>query len=130
MKRGLSTPITREFDDSGECLSGGEAQKLAIARVVYKGAALSILDEPSSALDPVSEYQLNETMQRASADSTVVYISHRLSTTRLADRVCLLERGRIVEEGTHDELMGANAAYAHMFNLQAERYRPPEAGVN
>jgi len=130
MKNGLSTQITREFDDLGESLSGGEAQKLAIARVVYKGAALSILDEPSSALDPISEYQLNETMQRASEDSTVVYISHRLSTTRLADRVCLLEGGRIVEEGTHEELMDADAAYAHMFNLQAERYRPPEARIN
>lgn len=125
MKNGLSTKLTREFDDAGENLSGGEAQKLAIARVVLKGASLAILDEPSSALDPISEYQLNETMQAAAERSTVVYISHRLSTTRLAGYVCLLEQGRIVERGTHDELMGMNGAYARMFELQAARYRPP-----
>jgi ATP-binding cassette subfamily B protein len=125
MGAGLATPLTREFDDAGENLSGGEAQKLAIARVVHKTAALSILDEPSSALDPISEYQLNETMQQASRGSTVVYISHRLSTTRLAGLVCLLEGGRIVERGTHDELMRLGGAYSRMFNLQAARYRPP-----
>ncbi|MBN2509671.1 MAG: ABC transporter ATP-binding protein [Spirochaetales bacterium] len=126
MSHGIATLLTREFDDAGENLSGGEAQKLAIARVVHKTAPLSILDEPSSALDPVSEYHLNETMDRAAEHSTVVYISHRLSTTRLAGRVCLLEHGRIIEEGTHDELMVLGGSYAKMFAMQAERYRPPE----
>jgi ATP-binding cassette subfamily B protein len=125
MKNGLSTQLTREFDEAGENLSGGEAQKLAIARVVSKNSSLAILDEPSSALDPISEYQLNETMRDAADKSTVVYISHRLSTTRLAGYVCLLENGSVVERGTHDELMGMRGEYARMFNLQAERYRPP-----
>jgi ATP-binding cassette subfamily B protein len=125
MPQGVGTPLTREFEESGENLSGGEAQKLAIARVLFKPVALSILDEPSSALDPVSEYELNATLQEQTKGSTVVYISHRLSSTRLANRVVLLENGRVAEEGTHEELMARGGAYERMFTLQAARYLPP-----
>ena len=76
-----------------------------IARVFYKNAGLMILDEPSSALDPIAEYQINHAMVKAKNDKTVIFISHRLSTTRLADRIIMLENGRIVEQGTHDELL-------------------------
>ncbi len=124
LAQGLDTPLTREFEPTGTSLSGGEGQKLALARILSRAPALSILDEPSSALDPVSEYQLNETMRTAMHGATVVYISHRLSTTRMADRICFLEKGSVKEEGSHDELMGLGGGYARMFTIQAERYRP------
>lgn len=123
MDQGMDTPITREFDDKGTNLSGGEAQKVAIARVFHKSCPYIILDEPSSALDPISEYHMNQYMLEAASEKTVIFISHRLSTTRMADRIYMLEKGSIIEQGTHDELMRQNGKYAEMFNLQAERYR-------
>ncbi len=120
---GIHTPLTKEFDDSGVNLSGGEAQKIAIARVLYAEADVLILDEPSSALDPIAEYRLNETIRELANDKTVIFISHRLSTTRMADTIFMLENGRVIEHGSHDELMKRNGQYAEMFNLQAEKYR-------
>ncbi len=120
---GIHTPLTKEFDDSGINLSGGEAQKIAIARVLYSNAQVLILDEPSSALDPIAEYRLNETIRELAADKTVIFISHRLSTTRMADTIFMLENGQVIERGSHDELMQQNGKYAEMFNLQAEKYR-------
>lgn len=93
MEKGIDTPLTTEFMEDGMDLSGGESQKLAIARVFYRKAGLMILDEPSSALDPIAEYQLNHAMLSATKDKTVIFISHRLSTTRLADRIIMLEQG-------------------------------------
>ena len=119
---GLDTPLTNEFDEEGVNLSGGESQKLAIARVFYKDAGLMILDEPSSALDPIAEYQLNHTMLTATGDKTVIFISHRLSTTRVADRIIMLEDGRIVEQGSHAELLALNGKYAQMWKAQAGAY--------
>lgn len=119
---GLNTELTTEFSKEGVNLSGGESQKLAIARVFYKNAGLMILDEPSSALDPIAEYQINHAMLKATNDKTVIFISHRLSTTRLADRIIMLENGRIVEQGTHDELLNQNGKYAQMWKVQAGAY--------
>ena len=82
-----------------------------------------ILDEPSSALDPISEYNINHSMLEAAKDKTVVFVSHRLSTTRIADRIIMFENGEIIEEGSHEELMALNGKYAEMFLLQAEKYR-------
>lgn len=118
----INTPLTHEFDDDGVELSGGESQKLAISRVFYQKAGLMILDEPSSALDPIAEYQLNHAMMSATGDNTVIFISHRLSTTRLADRIIMLENGQIVEEGSHDELLKQNGKYAQMWKVQAGAY--------
>ncbi len=81
-----------------------------------------ILDEPSSALDPIAEYQLNHTMLSATGDKTVIFISHRLSTTRNADRIIMLENGRIAEEGSHEELLKLNGKYAQMWKAQAGAY--------
>lgn len=120
---GLSTHLTREFFNSGTVLSGGEQQKVAIARAFYRDADLIILDEPSSALDPDAEYELNRAISRYAEDKTVIFISHRLSTTRHADRIYMFDGGTLIEQGTHEELIKQDGKYAYMFNLQAEKYR-------
>ena len=120
---GIHTQLTREFDNSGTQLSGGEQQKVAIARAFYKDADIVILDEPSSALDPDAEYALNQAISEYADNKTVIFISHRLSTTRNVDRIYMFDGGKIVESGTHDELIKANGKYAYMFGLQAEKYR-------
>ncbi len=123
LPHGNETEMLREFDDEGVMLSGGESQKVAIARAFYKNCPYVILDEPSANLDPVAEYNLNCAMTEAAANKTVIFISHRLSTTINADRIFVMEKGRIIESGSHDELMRKNGTYAYMFNLQAEKYR-------
>jgi len=88
-----------------------------------KDADIIILDEPSSALDPMSEYELNRTMMAAACDKTVIFISHRLSTTLMADKIYMLEDGKLIEYGSHNELMVKNKKYAEMFRAQAEKYQ-------
>ncbi len=123
----LETQLTKEFDDAGAQPSGGQAQKLAIARLLYRNVPILILDEPSSALDPISEYQLNRMIQEISRDKTVLFISHRLSATVGADRIILLEGGKIAESGTHAELLAKGGKYAGMWQAQAQNYaiEPP-----
>ena len=122
---GLMTSLTREFDENGVQLSGGEAQKVAIARLFAKKERMqiAILDEPSSALDPRAEYELNKNIMNRVGDATVIFISHRLSTTRDADRIYMFENGEIIEEGTHQELMELDGQYAEMFQCQAKYYQ-------
>ena len=122
LPEGLFTQVTTEFDKSGVDFSGGESQKVAISRAFYKNADILIMDEPSSALDPIAEYELNKAMETAAKGKTVFYISHRLSTTRDADRIIMLERGRIIEEGTHAQLLARQGKYAEMWNAQAGKY--------
>ena len=119
---GLHTQLTTEFEEDGVNLSGGEGQKLAVARVFYKDANLIILDEPSSALDPIAEYHLNHSMLTAAEKKSVVFISHRLSTTRIADRIYMLENGSIIEEGSHEKLLRLGGKYAQMWQVQAGQY--------
>ena len=123
LKNGIKSELLREFDDEGVMFSGGEAQKTAIARAFYKDCPYVILDEPSANLDPVAEYNLNQAMIEAADKKTVIFISHRLSTTVNADRIYVMENGRIIESGNHQELMNLNGTYAYMFNLQAEKYK-------
>ena len=127
MPHGMDTMLTREFDDKGEVLSGGEAQKIALSRVFASDAPVVILDEPTSALDPVAEYLLFENMMKACTDRAVIFISHRLSSAVPADRIYLFEDGRVVESGTHRELMERGGHYADMFRTQAESYRATDA---
>lgn len=122
LPEGIYTQLGREFDEKGVILSGGEAQKVAIARAIMQDSEIVIMDEPSSALDPNSEYELNKLMMNSTYDKTVIFISHRLSTTRMADKIYMMENGHIIEEGSHDELIKLNGKYAEMFNKQAEKY--------
>jgi len=122
MSDGVRTALTQEFDETGTSLSGGESQKLATARVFFKPSNLIILDEPSSALDPIAEYQMNRSMNRVAREKSVVFISHRLSTTKHADKIYMLDKGKIIEEGTHDELLNLKGKYMEMWKAQASKY--------
>ena len=118
----IETPLTTEFEKDGVNLSGGEAQKVAIARTLYRKQNMIIMDEPSSALDPLAEYRLNQELNEIAKDKTVIFISHRLSTVRDADCIYMMENGRIVESGSHEELLAENGKYAEMWKIQAELY--------
>lgn len=122
---GLNTEMTKEFSEKGTMLSGGETQKVAIARMFAKGNELSIaiLDEPSSALDALAEAKLTKNMLENVKDASIIFISHRLSTTKDADHIYMFEEGRIIEEGTHEELMKLRGRYADMFEKQSHYYQ-------
>lgn len=121
--KGLDTWLSRMFDAEGVEPSGGEAQKIALARAVYRDCSMIIFDEPSASLDPVSEMNLFENMQEIFMEKTALFTSHRLSIVHLADRIFLLEGGRITEQGSHRELMALGGQYARLYSLQAEKYR-------
>ena len=130
LPKGLDTILTREFDHEGANLSVGEQQKLSLARVFAEQTPFVILDEPSSALDPIAEYTMFENMMRATEGRSVIFISHRLSSAVLADRVILMDGGRIAEIGTHEELLAKGGKYAEMFARQAENYLGSEVAEN
>ncbi len=123
LPNGIHTLLTKEFDDEGASLSGGEGQKVAIARLFAREFEIALLDEPSSALDPVAEHQMYESLFEATKDKTVVYISHRLSSAALSDRVLVFEEGELIEAGSHGQLMRDEGKYAQMFTMQAQNYR-------
>lgn len=120
--KGIDTILTKEFDEAGEILSGGEQQKIAISHVYSKKNRFVILDEPSSALDPIAEYEMYNKMLDICKNCGMIFISHRLSSAVLADCIYLLENGSIIESGSHTELMLQNGKYAEMFNRQAANY--------
>ncbi len=122
LEKGIDTELTKEFSEEGTMLSGGESQKAAIARMFMRDIPVAILDEPSSALDPIAEYRLNRSMLQNAENQAVILISHRLSTTKDADRIILLENGSIAESGTHEKLLSSGGTYAKMWNVQAEKY--------
>ena len=122
LEDGVDTVLTREFDDNGAGLSGGENQKLAVARMFAKDFELAILDEPSSALDPIAEYKMYENLIAATENKTVIYISHRLSSAVLSDKIFVLDGGTVSESGSHAELMARGGKYSKMFTLQASSY--------
>lgn len=127
LPNGIDSQLTKEFAKDGIMMSGGEYQKLAIARVFAKESEICILDEPSSALDPLSEYEVFQNMLKACQGKTVIFISHRLASTVMADRIYMFEEGRIIEAGNHEELMKLNGKYANMYHVQAKRYKEEAA---
>ena len=122
LDKGIDSVMTKEFDEGGCVLSGGESQKVAVARTFIKNSPMKIFDEPSSALDPIAEYELFNSIIGEGKDHTMLFISHRLSSVKNCDKVFMLEQGRLIEEGTHKELMERNGSYAAMYKKQAMNY--------
>lgn len=120
---GMDTHLQKGIYDDGVDLSGGEMQKLYLARAIYKNGSILVLDEPTAALDPIAENNIYLQYRALTAGKTSIYISHRLASTRFCDRIVLLEDGQIRESGTHEELMRGNGLYANMFEVQSKYYR-------
>ncbi len=119
---GMDTHLQKGVYDDGVDLSGGEMQKLYLARAIYKNGPILVLDEPTAALDPIAENDIYLKYRALTKGKTSIYISHRLASTRFCDRIILLEDGQIRESGTHEELMRSNGPYAHMFEIQSRYY--------
>lgn len=119
----LNTNMLKVIDDDGIVLSGGQQQKLLLARALYKNAPVLILDEPTAALDPIAESEVYEKFNEMTKNKTAIYISHRLASTRFCDRILMLKEGRITESGKHDQLMSKNGDYAYMFEVQSHYYK-------
>ncbi len=123
LPKGADTVLTREFEIDGAGLSGGENQKVSAARLFARDFEVAILDEPSSALDPIAEYKMYENLIKVTENKTVIYISHRLSSAVLSDRIYVIGNGTILESGSHAELMAHEGEYSKMFTLQASSYK-------
>lgn len=123
LEKGIDTSLLKILDEDGVELSGGENQKLALARALYKNGKIVILDEPTSALDAVAEYNIYKGFDELIGEKTAIYISHRLASTKFCDVIAFFENGEVVEYGTHDELLSKNGKYSEMFNIQSQYYK-------
>ena len=123
MPNGLNTNLVKHISEDGTELSGGEMQRLLLARALYKKAPIIVLDEPTAALDPIAENEIYLKYNELTKDKTSIYISHRLSSTRFCDRIIFIDGAKIVEHGTHEELMQLGKKYAHMFDIQSNYYK-------
>lgn len=128
-EKGVHTNLLKIFDKEGIDLSGGEKQRLAMARALYKGGKVVILDEPTAALDALAEDKMYREFEKMIQGKTAVFISHRLGSTRFCDKIAMFEDGTVVEEGTHDELMAKNGKYAYMFQIQSQYYEDKKDSV-
>ena len=119
---GLMTPVSKEFNSEGVVFSGGEIQRMALARAILQDTAVYIMDEPTSSLDPKQELQVNKLFAQALQDKTVLLVSHRLSTIVGVDYIYVIGDGSVKEAGTHEELMAINGLYARIYRAQSELY--------
>ncbi|MDE5746870.1 MAG: ABC transporter ATP-binding protein/permease, partial [Acetatifactor sp.] len=117
------TYLTQTFRPDGVELSGGMTQKLMLARAIYKDAPIFVLDEPTAALDPIAESRVYQEYDKFADRKTSIFISHRLASTKFCDRILFLEKGEILEEGSHEELLGQGGKYAEMFQIQSQYYQ-------
>ena len=124
LTKGINTSLYKDFDEEGFEISGGEAQKIALARAVYKDAPIIILDEPTSALDPMAEYEMYTKFNLVTNEKTVIYISHRLAACTFCDRIFVLHEGKLVQNGYHEELIrDKKGKYWELWNAQAQYYK-------
>ena len=123
MENGIETCLYKDFDENGVEISGGEAQKLCLARAIYKGSPFIVLDEPTAALDPISEYDIYTKFNSIVGTRTAIYISHRLSSCRFCDDITVLDNGHIIERGSHEKLIAKGGIYTAMWAAQAEYYK-------
>ncbi|MBP0955840.1 MAG: ABC transporter ATP-binding protein [Oscillospiraceae bacterium] len=123
MDKGIETCLYKDFDENGVEISGGEAQKLCLARAIYKGSPFIVLDEPTAALDTISEHDIYTKFNSIVGTRTAIYISHRLSSCRFCDEITVMEDGRIAERGSHEELLDKGGVYKSLWTAQAEYYK-------
>ena len=126
LSSGVNTPLSKEFDLDAVDFSGGEMQRLLLARAVYRGAPILILDEPTAALDPIAEDEIYKKYNDIAKDTTSIFISHRLASTRFCDRIFLLDNNKLAEVGTHDELIKLGGKYKELFDVQSQYYKEGE----
>ena len=126
---GINTSVHKTLDKNGIEFSGGEEQKLALARAIYKDAEILILDEPTSALDPIAEYELFSKLNDISENKATIFISHRGGSTKFCDKIIVIDKGAIIESGNHETLISSNGFYAELFNTQAKYYKEEEGIV-
>ena len=123
MEKGLDTMLYKDLSEEGVDVSGGEAQKIAIARALYKDAPFIILDEPTAALDPIAEAEIYSKFNDITGDRTAIYISHRLSSCKFCDEIAVFHEGAIIQQGTHDKLVADKGGkYYELWNAQAQYY--------
>ena len=130
LPNGSQTILVKESNDEAIDLSGGQNQRMLLARALYKNAKINILDEPTAALDPIAESKIYEEYDAMSKEKTSIFISHRLASTKFCDRIILLEHGKIIEEGTHNELMNQNKTYRNMYDVQSKYYKENKGDEN
>ena len=123
LPKGIHTFLHKDFEEDGFEPSGGEGQKIALARAVYMDRPVIVLDEPAAALDPKAEYQMYQNFDHMVEGKLALYISHRMSSARFCDKILLFSEGVVAEEGTHQELMGLGGRYYEMYQMQAEYYQ-------
>ena len=126
LKDGYDTDLNREVFEDAMLLSGGETQRLMLARALYKNAPFIVLDEPTAALDPIAESEMYQKYNEMTSGKSSIYISHRLASTRFCDRIIMIADGRIGEEGTHEELLKAGGKYAELYEVQSKYYKEGE----
>lgn len=127
LEQGEKTYLYKDYDDGGIEISGGEEQKIAIARSVYKDAPFILLDEPTASLDPIAEYKIYSNFDKIVGDKTAIYISHRLSSCRFCEKIAVFHEGQLIQYGSHEELLkDTEGKYYEMWNAQAQYYQNPE----